>query len=137
MQDKTTEDMKIATVIKNLIAMSNDVDGDGYKEVPGYSNNATEPRLPTQISAYFSVDKYGIQYRYCPYDNGPIVTGSNGFSTSSPCNSNSTITDSCIAFIIISAGRNKTFDNTCNDVYVRGYPVGDDVAYIIRHGNLR
>ncbi|PZO79293.1 MAG: hypothetical protein DI626_11630 [Micavibrio aeruginosavorus] len=98
-----------------------DCDADGYIEPIPYRNAGTSPKptgggyLPSSIGASM-IDPWQTEYGYCAWDHGDKTTTDNvvacGGSTARRLKGAPKSTQ--IAIAVISAGKDKTFQTSCN-----------------------
>lgn len=127
------------------IGINTSYSGDGNDGVvlpiAGNVPNGDGFNIPAASSAP-KVDPWGTSIRYCPYNNGNGVLGSNNTYPSSvkgndTANTNRFITgdlasnQNSVVFAVISAGQDKVFNTKCEDAR-QNLRYGDDGIRIVR-----
>lgn len=127
-----------ATVI---LGYANNSDSDDYYEPPTYTLINGNPSV--DVFARYETDSWGEYFVYCPYDlgnDGHLVEGEKdpsqnifkGNGKTSSANNTSNI------FALISKGKNKKLDSSCNHIASDGSvgPItsNDDIVMVYNHG---
>lgn len=118
--------MLTATRLAIVMAANNqpnngDCDGDGFVEPIPFRDAAANPKpagggyIPSSIGAT-TIDPWKTEYGYCVWDHGPLTTTNNiiGCGGSSAKRLKGANAQKHITLAIISAGKDKTFQTTCN-----------------------
>lgn len=111
-------------VIKNqLMALAQDVDGDNRLEV--FKEDASNT-LPALVQGTHQ-DEWGSQFRYCTWDSGIQNTRNSAYT-----DNNVAPPEADLVFKLISAGRNRAFETTCDDATAKG----DDQMMKVYHADI-
>lgn len=124
-------------IMTNANASSGDCDADGFVEPTPARGTAPNYTLPTTFGVE-TVDPWGSEYRYCPYDHGTVsatLCGNPGAKryagkASDPLDPSAT-GKTYPLFALISAGPDRKFQTTCVDgpaVTNLVTPAGDDIV---------
>jgi hypothetical protein len=112
-----------------LAAEAKDSDSDGVLEplagVLRLSDGLNDGWAIPAASGAPKVDAWGSSIKYCPWDNGSVISITDRLAGANPANQN----QSSLQFALISAGPDKVFATTCADVWAGGattLPKGDD-----------
>ncbi len=118
--------MLTATRLAIVMATQNqpnngDCDGDGFVEPIPYRDAGANPKptgggyIPSSIGSN-TIDPWKTEYGYCVWDHGPLTTTNNiiGCGGSSALRLKGANAQKHVTIAIISAGKDKTFQTTCN-----------------------
>jgi hypothetical protein len=106
-------------------ANNGDCDGDSYIEPLPYRDAGADPKpvgggyIPNTVGAT-KRDPWGTEYGYCVWDPGAVTIPNADADCDIPdddyrlAGAGDTVADSMVAVAIISAGKDKTFQTTCN-----------------------
>ncbi|PZO80306.1 MAG: hypothetical protein DI626_11285, partial [Micavibrio aeruginosavorus] len=100
---------------------SGDCDGDGFVEPIPFRSAGSNPKptgggyIPSSMGVN-TIDPWKTEYGYCVWDHGPLTTTNNviGCGGSSALRLKGANAQKHITLAIISAGKDKTFQTTCN-----------------------
>lgn len=121
---KTKATNNMITAAKILLSQAVDTDADTMPEAPAFIPDPIFPSggiLPPNLGTD-QLDPWGTPYAYCTWDHGSATGSADRLSG---------IDDPGVNVIaIISAGQNRTFEITCNDINVNTDKGYDDSARI-------
>lgn len=123
-----------------------DFDNDLEPEVPGYLDSTTlaerEDGVPFDKSfisvAAPAVDSFGQVFRYCAWNNGPVVESP---QVDLDLNEHHFLTgqagDEMVQYAVISAGPDGVFSTKCSNIFENKSTLGDDFAVFKTTGEVK
>lgn len=108
---------EMITAAQLLMGMASDTDGDTTKEAPAFKDPAALPaptgggHIPDAAGAT-KLDPWGTLYGYCVWDHGTLDNS----GSENRLSGLATGFEAKLVIAMISAGPNKAFEVTCNDI---------------------